>query len=149
MVQDKMYTGCFDITRNNKNLYAVAWLISPEGERVWELQKRVEGLDRNEASYYALQMLLEEILIRGITAVKFLGTNSLVMKQASGQWQAKKTRLFNYCVKVRSLLANLRHFQFERLDREQQEEDQEVSFSPVPQVGGGQETEQFVMVSFW
>ncbi|MDA5110877.1 reverse transcriptase-like protein [Brevibacillus thermoruber] len=149
MVQDKMYTGCFDITRNNKSLYAVAWLISPEGERVWELQKRVEGLDRNEASYYALQMLLEEILVRGITAVKFLGTNSLVMKQASGQWQAKKTRLFNYCVKVRSLLANLRHFQFERLDREQQEEDQEVSFIPVPQVGGGQETEQFVMVSFW
>ncbi len=44
MVQDKMYTGCFDITRNNKSLYAVAWLISPDGERVWEFQKRVEGL---------------------------------------------------------------------------------------------------------
>lgn len=144
-----MYTGCFDITRNKKNLYAIAWLISPEGERVWQFQERVEGLDRNEAYYHALQVLLEEILARGITAVKLLGTKSLVMKQASGQWQAKKARLFNYCVKVRSMLANLQHFRFERLDREQQEEEQGMSFDSVTRVGGGNKAEQFVMVSFW
>lgn len=129
------YKGCFETIWVGKVLHAVAWLISPKGETIWEYNVRLSNRDRNQGAYQALLALVEEVVQRKIRVITFLGSNSLVLKQVSGEWRAKRPMFYQYCVKIRSLLSDVTcDFLHLAKEKEQRKDSQPV----IPQVVGGE-----------
>jgi ribonuclease HI len=114
-----MFTAYFDgASEPNPGPSSIgAVIISPDGEKVWELSEHLGHRTNNEAEYMALIALLKELNTRGINHCEIKGDNQLVVNQVNGEWEVRKAHLFPLCAEAKSYM--LKGYKLKWVTREQ------------------------------
>ena len=95
IVVNSPYTAAFDggATPNPGLMKIGGWIRNPDGIKVYSYTEEIGNGTNNEAEYYSLIKLLEEIRRRGIKNVHVQGDSALVVNQVNGAWKAKDPRM--------------------------------------------------------
>lgn len=95
IVEDKPFTAAFDggSTPNPGDMKIGGWIRDPDGKRIYSYTEEIGHGTNNEAEYYSLTKLMEEIRRRGIQNVHIQGDSALVVNQVNGTWKAKDPRM--------------------------------------------------------
>lgn len=89
-----MIRGYFDgASRGNPGCAGAGAVIVEDGKVIWRRANPLGMKTNNEAEYYALAMLLDELERRCARGAEIYGDSKLVVSQVSGAWKIKEPRL--------------------------------------------------------
>ena len=91
----KIHVAAFDggATPNPGQMKIGGWIRDPNGKRIYYYTEEIGHGTNNEAEYYSLIKLMEEIKRRGIQKIHIQGDSALVVNQVNGIWKAKDHRM--------------------------------------------------------